>query len=53
MSTRMRRTLIGSLPYVAVIALAGLTMPDEDRGIWFLIWLPHCAAISLGMDWFV
>lgn len=53
MSPRLRRTLIGSLPYVAVIALAGLTMPDEDRGTWFLVWLPLCAAISLAMDWFV
>ena len=53
MSNRLRRTLIGTLPYVAAIALAGLTMPNEDRGTWLLIWLPLCAAISLAMDWFV
>jgi hypothetical protein len=53
MSTRLRRTLMGTLPYVTVLALAGLTMPNEDRSTWFLIWLPLCAVMSLGMDWFV
>jgi hypothetical protein len=53
MSPRLRRTLIGSLPYIAIVALTGLTMPDEDRSTWFLISVPLCAAVSFGMAWFV
>jgi hypothetical protein len=53
MSPRLRRTLLGSLPYLAVLLLAALTVPTGDRRAWLLLWVPLCAVVSLGMDWFV
>jgi len=53
MSHRLRRTLLGSLPYLAVLLLAGLAVPAEDRRAWLLLWVPLCAVVPLGMDWFV
>jgi len=54
MSFRLRRCILASIPYLAVmVAGVWLTIPAADRGGSFLTFIPLAAALSIGMDYFV
>ena len=54
MSPRLRRCILASIPYLAVMVVGGwLTIPANDRTGWFLTIIPLAAAGSIGMDYFV
>ena len=54
MSPRLRRCILASIPYLAVMVVGGwLTIPAADRAGWLLTFIPLAAAVSIGMDYFV
>lgn len=49
----MRRCILASIPYLAVMVVGGWLIPADDRTGRFLTIIPLAAAVSIGKNYFV